>query len=94
MISRNLRHLVFERDSYTCTLCNAAASDLHHVRSRGQGGRDNEQNLVSLCRMHHDLLHGQRWTGCELTKDEAEQKINEYIFDYYFDAIELGTFVW
>lgn len=94
MTSRNLRHAIFERDSHTCVLCNAAPTDVHHVTPRSQGGRDHEHNLVSLCRMHHDLLHGQRWIGCELDKKEAEQTIAEYIFDYYFDSIELGLFEW
>jgi hypothetical protein len=28
----------------------------HHIKSRSQGGRDDEWNLVSLCAAHH--LHG------------------------------------
>ena len=79
-----LRDLVFERDSYTCVLCNKAATDLHHVIPRRRGGQDLPQNLVSLCRMHHDLVHGVRWIDLPEdahTKEEAEQTLFEYVMD-------------
>ena len=31
--------------------------DPHHIRRRGQGGPDSLDNLVSLCRAHHDWTH-------------------------------------
>ena len=86
-----LQHIVFERDSYTCILCNGAASDMHHIIKRSQGGKDHPHNLVSLCRVHHDLVHGTIWNGVQLTKAEAEQTIMEYICDYYAMSIQKGN---
>lgn len=31
--------------------------DPHHVQPRGRGGADTADNLISLCRAHHDWVH-------------------------------------
>ena len=31
--------------------------DVHHIQSRGSGGGNLEDNLVLLCRKHHNLAH-------------------------------------
>ncbi|GHU96518.1 hypothetical protein FACS1894208_11260 [Clostridia bacterium] len=77
----NLKDIVFERDSYTCVLCENAAVDAHHVLHKSQGGRDIPQNLVSICRLHHMMLHGQ--VGDATDREDAEQRILEYVSDYY-----------
>lgn len=74
---------IFERDSFTCVLCNAPASELHHVVPRGRGGNNYPDNLVSVCRPHHMTLHGQRVAGVEFTPAEARQYVFEYICDAY-----------
>lgn len=35
----------------------AGRIDPHHVKRRSQGGEDTPENLVSLCRAHHDWVH-------------------------------------
>jgi hypothetical protein len=32
--------------------------DPHHVLMRSQGGKDIAENLKTLCRAHHDWVHG------------------------------------
>jgi 5-methylcytosine-specific restriction endonuclease McrA len=32
-------------------------TEAHHRRIRGQGGLDTEENLILLCKTHHDLVH-------------------------------------
>jgi hypothetical protein len=32
-------------------------SDPHHVKRRSQGGEDTAENLIVLCRAHHDWVH-------------------------------------
>lgn len=81
-ISRNLRHIVFERDSYTCVLCERGATDAHHVIPRSRGGRNVPHNLVSLCRPHHMKLHHTLPVSIDEYED-AQQLILEYICDYY-----------
>ena len=85
----NIRDLIFERDSYTCVLCQAHACDAHHVRHRSRGGRTHPHNLVSLCRFHHDVVHG---ITRPQRKEEAAQMIVEYLHDLYAAEIERGRF--
>lgn len=89
-VSKNLRDIVFERDSYTCVLCDKAATNAHHVVRRSHGGANHPHNLVALCRQHHDLIHGTIWHGIEMTTDEAEQTVFEYVRDCYAQSIERG----
>ena len=35
----------------------AGRIDPHHVKRRSQGGQDTVENLISLCRAHHDWVH-------------------------------------
>ena len=89
--SKNLRNLVYERDSYTCVLCERPADDLHHVVHRSQGGRDNPHNLVAVCRFHHSLLHGQAQQGT-LSTEQARRFVAEYISACYAEDIRRGEF--
>lgn len=52
---------VLQRDRYTCQVgipgkCKAAASEVHHVRNRSQGGADHPDNLLSVCRPCHHYV--------------------------------------
>ena len=82
-LSRNLRNIVFERDSYTCILCTAAPTELHHVVPRSRGGNDSPYNLVSVCRVCHELLHGVKFAEIEISTREIKQLALEYIQDLY-----------
>lgn len=46
-----------ECDLIYCEICGAVATDLHHVKYRSEGGSDHYDNLVALCRPHHDFAH-------------------------------------
>ena len=51
---------VFERDGWQCAFpgCSMRKTlDAHHIVFRSRGGSDELDNLVSLCRIHHDLIH-------------------------------------
>jgi hypothetical protein len=37
--------------------------DVHHLHHRGHGGDHDVDNLLCLCRRHHRLLHGPRWSA-------------------------------
>ena len=61
-ISNEVRARVYERDSYDgapcCIKCGSPYGiELHHVVSRGRGGRGIETNLVCLCQKHHRAFH-------------------------------------
>lgn len=64
---RALQTYVFGRAAGKCELCNSAAPfltpdgtpylELHHLRSRSQGGQDTKVNLVALCPNCHRKMH-------------------------------------
>jgi 5-methylcytosine-specific restriction endonuclease McrA len=37
--------------------CYKPSVDAHHVQTRGRGGKDTLDNLIGLCRKHHDWVH-------------------------------------
>ena len=90
---RNLRHLVFERDSYTCILCSDRATDVHHVVARSQGGSNTPYNLVSLCRLHHRIVHGEsiiwevRPSHVIDSPEEAQLYTITYLCDLYAEEM-------
>lgn len=56
-----LRAAALRRDGDECTLhfrrlC-FGPLDPHHVWRRGQGGPDDIDNLITLCRLHHRWVH-------------------------------------
>lgn len=60
------RQVAFVRDLNRCYICGHRATDPHHRRVQGMGGRADDPDrhapeiLVSFCRRHHDQAHLQR----------------------------------
>jgi hypothetical protein len=54
-----LRRAARERDTCRCRFpgCESRRVDLHHIQYWSNGGRTKLDNLVSLCRYHHMLVH-------------------------------------
>ena len=58
-----IRRAVLQRDQHACRVPdrhNRLYLDVHHVRYRSYGGTRDEDNLVTLCGIHHDLTHDGR----------------------------------
>ena len=55
-----------------CEACGRPAVDIHHVYGRGEG-RDVIQNLMALCRKHHEAAH------TRITKSEMQLIHNFYL---------------
>ena len=57
----NIKHYVLSRDNYTCQYCKGKSKDhklhVHHIISRRNGGSNRPNNLITLCKTHHDSLH-------------------------------------
>jgi hypothetical protein len=53
------RLAVRDRDKCHCRFpgCHRQAAQVHHIRWWGYGGPTNLDNLISLCRYHHGLIH-------------------------------------
>lgn len=55
---RKLRALIMERDGYLCQECKRAgyikpAYAVDHIKSKGEGGTDDPQNLEAICKKCH-----------------------------------------
>lgn len=46
------------RDHNRCKLCGTSAwTEVHHIVYRSQGGGEEPDNLITLCKLHHDAAH-------------------------------------
>ena len=54
----NLRQQVLERDNYTCCECGTSDKKLetHHKVARRYGGKDEIDNIITLCRKCHRII--------------------------------------
>ena len=57
--SAALRRAVRERDTCRCRYpgCDSRRVDLHHIQYWGNGGLTDLDNMISLCKYHHMLVH-------------------------------------
>ncbi len=91
-VSKETRKAVYRRDHYRCALCDSEQGlQVHHVVSRGQGGTNFQQNLITLCWRCHAVAHGTRLPEYDMMQPaEVCQACVEYVADLYTD---LG-FIW
>ncbi len=59
----NVREYVLFRDGHTCQACKGKSKDkvleVHHIRSRSNGGTDRPDNLITLCASCHHKHHAE-----------------------------------
>jgi hypothetical protein len=55
----SLRQSILARDDYSCLHCGARGVELqvHHITLESKGGKHEPANLMSLCRLCHELVH-------------------------------------
>ena len=53
------RESILHRDNYTCQCCGKknCRLEVHHIKFRRDGGTDDEENLITLCKECHDGVH-------------------------------------
>lgn len=60
----NMRELVLTRDNHVCQHCKGKSKDskleVHHIIFRKNGGSDDSDNLITLCKTCHDKLHAKK----------------------------------
>ena len=62
-----LKHFGYgEQDHVPCEVCGSPGVDIHHINYRSRGGADDIENLMALCRYHHDLAHSEVLTSDHL----------------------------
>ena len=57
----NTKAFVLDRDSHICQHCKGKSKDgkleVHHIVFRSNGGSDEAENLITLCKTCHDKVH-------------------------------------
>ena len=53
------RSAILHRDGYTCQCCGKknCRLEVHHIKFKSNGGTDDEENLITLCKECHDGVH-------------------------------------
>ncbi len=81
------REEIRTRDGQRCAKCGSPRDlHVHHRIRRSQGGRDEPQNLVTLCQIHHSWVHANpmaaRREGLLLSRgtDPATVPIDHHMF--------------
>ena len=44
-------------DYFPCEVCGDVATDIHHIKYKSRGGKDEIDNLIGLCRSCHNKAH-------------------------------------
>ena len=74
----NTKAYVLNRDSYTCQYCKGESKDskleVHHIIFRSNDGSDEESNLITLCKICHDKLHGGKINLKKIGKAKGQLK--------------------
>jgi len=84
-LTNTQRKSIYRRDGFQCAVCGTHRYlQIHHYIPRGKGGKDHPHNLITLCSDCHALAHGINLIGHpDLTQEDMEQNIVEYLADYY-----------
>jgi hypothetical protein len=85
---RKFRDKILQKDKYRCQKCKEEFPtdelDIHHVVPKSHGGPSNSENVQTLCKKHHRLLH------------KESNSLDEYAFEFkHVNNVEkvLDTFV-
>ncbi len=56
-MDKEIRMTVLKRDGLTCQACGKyPAAQVHHIKARGRGGKDELPNLITLCGRCHMII--------------------------------------
>lgn len=95
------REAILHRDNYTCQCCGKknCRLEVHHIKFKSNGGTDDEENLITLCKECHDGVHDGTITLNKKPKKSKNLKyaahmsiIRSWLLKKYPDAIETFGF--
>jgi hypothetical protein len=55
-----------EQDVIPCEACTRPAVDIHHIKYKSRGGKDEIANLCALCRKCHIMAHNEELSESDL----------------------------
>ena len=96
------RSAILHRDNYTCQCCGKknCRLEVHHIKFKRNGGTDDEENLITLCKECHDGVHAGTVVLNKKPKKSKNLKyathmsiIRSWLLREYSDAIETFGFV-
>ena len=96
------RSAILHRDNYTCQCCGKknCRLEVHHIKFKSNGGTDDEENLITLCKECHDGVHAGTVVLNKKPKKSKNLKhathmsiIRSQLLKKYPDAIETFGFV-
>ena len=96
------RSAILHRDNYTCQCCGKknCRLEVHHIKFRRDGGTDDEENLITLCKDCHDGVHADTVVLNKKPKKNRGLKhathmsiIRSWLLKVYPEAIETFGFV-
>ena len=89
------RQNIFHRDRWRCVACHSRKYELiaHHVIPEADGGADNAQNIVTLCRPCHMQVTGFRIYR-DVTGKEISDLCSRYLKHLFGDTWEPHSPLW
>ena len=96
------RSAILHRDNYTCQCCGKknCRLEVHHIKFKSNGGTDDEENLITLCKECHDGVHAGTIVLDKKPKKSKNLKyathmsiIRSQLLKKYPDAVETFGFV-
>lgn len=86
---QNKSLIEFIKKECPCLICARQPVDAHHVKSQKSGGDDSVQNLMPLCRNHHQELHkkglssmADRYSGVLIWLEAAGWEYNNFLLKW------------
>ena len=96
------REAILHRDNYTCQCCGKknCRLEVHHIKFKSNGGTDDEENLITLCKECHKGIHDGTVVLNKKPKKSKNLKhathmsiIRSRLLKKYPDAIETFGFI-
>ena len=55
-----------EQDFIPCEVCGRKATEIHHIKYKSRGGKDEIRNMMAICRRCHDDAHNEYMSEAEM----------------------------
>jgi hypothetical protein len=74
-----------------CLICSNPQTDRCHIKSKGSGGKNEDWNLIQMCRAHHSESHTLGWyrfsNKYDIVRKELDRKGWEFVDRFGFPKL-------